>query len=140
VRHRGLETIAEPDLVEAIARTPADQYVIWTGDPCGSQPGSLRSRALACIAEVGRPVPLRDLIRRAAKVEAGAGFNPDSVRNAVRMHQAARPAVYLLVSRRPSGAFMAVSDIPFPGGMSRRIDAGDMVMDPRGQLLLPAYA
>jgi len=72
-------------------------------------------------------------------VEGGAGLNPDSVRNAVRMHQSARPAVYLLVSRRPSGAFTAVSDIPFPGGTSRRIEAGAMVMDPQGRLLLPAY-
>lgn len=135
MRHRGPEIIPEAELVEAIARTPSDQYVIWTGEPCGSQAGSLRSRALACVDEVTRPVPLRDVLRRAAKFEGGLGLNPDAVRNAVRMHQCARPAVYLLVTRLTSGAFAAVADIPFPSGGRRRLAPGDLVMDAQGRLL-----
>jgi hypothetical protein len=135
MRHRGLETIPEGELVEAIARTPPDHYVIWTGEPCGAQVGSLRSRALACVAEVGQPVPLRVLVRRAAHLDGIGGLNPDAVRNAVRLHQTARPAAYLLVTRLASGAFAAVADIPFPAGTGRPIVAGAVVMDGLGRLL-----
>jgi len=135
MRHRRLEPICGAELLEAIARVPLDHHVVWTGAPCASQAGSMRSRALACITEVGRPVTLRVVLQRAADVEAGAGFNPDAVRSAVRLHQAARPAAYLLV-RRTAAGFVAVADIPFPAGGSRRIAAGDLVMDPTGRLLL----
>jgi hypothetical protein len=132
-----LETIPERELTEAIARTPSDHYVIWTGEPCNGQAGSLRSRALACIAEVGQAIPLRTLMRRAASLGDG-GLNPDAVRSAVRMHQAARPAVYLLVRRLGSGEFVAVADIPFAAG--RRIAPGEPLMDRQGRLLLPPDA
>jgi hypothetical protein len=135
VRHRGAEPIPERDLIEAIARTPSDHYVIWTGEPCNGQAGSLRSRALACIVEVGQAVPLRTVMRRAAGLDSG-GLNPDAVRSAVRMHQTARPAVYLLVRRLGSGEFVAVTDIPFAAG--RRIVAGAPLMDRQGKLLLLA--
>jgi hypothetical protein len=136
VRHRGLESIPERELIEAIARTPSDHYVIWTGESCNGQAGSLRSRALACLNEVGQAVPLRTLMRRAARLDGG-GLNPDAVRNAVRMHQMARPAVYLLVRRLGSGEFVAVADISFATGAARRINAGEPVMDRQGRLLLP---
>ena len=132
MRHRGSEPVPEQELTEAIARTPSDHYVIWTGEPCNGQAGSLRSRALACIVEIGQPVPLRTLMRRAASLDGG-GLNPDAVRSAVRMHQMARPAVYLLVRRLGSGEFVAVADVPFAAG--RRIVAGEPLMDRQGRLL-----
>jgi hypothetical protein len=134
VQHRGLELISEQDLIEALSRTPADHHVIWTGEVCGGQAGSLRSRALACIREVGVPVPLRVIQRRAAKLDGDMGLDPLAVRNAVRLHQAARPAVYLLVRRLFSADFVAVADIPIPAS-GRRISAGDVVMDRHGRLL-----
>jgi hypothetical protein len=133
VRHRGVERISEGDLIEALSRAPADQYVIWTGEGCGAQPGSLRSRALACIHEVGVPVLLRVVLQRAARLEGDLGLNPDAVRGAVYMHQIARPAVYLLVRRRLSAEYVAVTDIPFPAG-GRRIVAGEVIVDRHGLL------
>jgi hypothetical protein len=139
VQHRGLEPISERDLIEALSRTPADHHVIWTGESCGAQAGSLRSRALACVQEVGLPVPLRIVLRRAAKLDGDIGLDPLAVRNAVRLHQSARPAVYLLVRRQFSADFVAVADIPFPAS-GRRIAAGDVVMDRHGRLLAEAPA
>jgi hypothetical protein len=139
VRHRGLEPIPERELTEAIARAPSDHYVIWTGEPCNGQAGSLRSRALACLTEVGQAFPLRTLMRRAASLDGG-GLNPDAVRSAVRMHQMARPAVYLLVKRLGSGEFVAVADIPFATAGERRVIAGQPLMDRQGRLLLPVDA
>ena len=92
MRHRGVEPISEGDLIEALSRAPADQYVIWTGESCSAQPGSLRSRALACVHEVGVPVLLRVVLRRAARLDGDVGLDPDAVRSAVHMHQAARRA------------------------------------------------
>jgi hypothetical protein len=106
----------------------------------------MRSRALACITEVGRPVSLRAVLQRAAELETGAGFNPDAVRSAVRLHQTARPAAYLLVRKR-GAEYVAVTDVPFPAGGGRRISTGDVVMDASGRLLVagvgprePCYA
>ena len=138
MRHRGLEPIPERELTEAIARTPSDHYVIWTGEPCNGQAGSLRSRALACLTEVGQAIALRTLMRRAASLDGG-GLNPDAVRSAVRMHQMARPAVCLLVRRLGSGEFVAVTDIPF-AAKGARIVAGQSLMDRQGRLLLPVDA
>lgn len=133
MRHRGSEPVGERELIEAIARTPSDHYVIWTGELCNSQPGSLRSRALACITEVGQAVPLRTVMRRAA----GLDLNPDAVRNAVRMHQMARPTVYLLGRRLSSGELVAVADIAFATAGARRINAGAALTDRQGRLLPP---
>lgn len=133
MRHRGVERISESDLVEGLSRAPADHYVIWTGEGCSAQPGSLRSRALACIHEVGVPVLLRVIIRRAARLDGDVGLDPDAVRSAIHMHQAARPAAYLLAKRRFSGEYVAVTDIPFPAG-GRGIAAGEVIMDRLGLL------
>jgi hypothetical protein len=111
MRHRELERLADATLVEAIARTPLDHWVVWDGAPCRSQANSLRSRALSCVHEVWTPVPLRTVLQRAAAVCGDKGLNPDTVRSAVRMHQAARPAAYLLVRRTLSGDYLAVTDI-----------------------------
>jgi hypothetical protein len=131
MKHRGLEPIAAARLTEALARTPKDHYVVWTGHACVGQPGSLRARALACVQEVATPVPLRTVLQRAAQIEAAGGLDPDSVRNAVRMHQLARPAVCLLVERLAGGDYVAVTDIPTPAGLRGRIGAGEIVIDAR---------
>lgn len=134
-RHRGLEVLSDEAVTEALARTPLDQYLIWDGRPCGAQAGSLRSRALALVAEPWTPVALRTLILRAARLDAGGGLDPATVRCAVRMHQGARPAVYLLVRRTPLGAYAAVMDVPWPASAPRPIRAGDVVMDRSGRRL-----
>jgi hypothetical protein len=128
-----LEVITDERLIEGLARTPIDAYVIWTGHACGAQAGSLRSRALACIHEQGEPVPLRAFLQRAARLDGRIGLDPDAVRNSLRQHQAAQPAAYLLVRRRACGAFVAEVDIPFPAGQHRPFAAGEEVMDRDGQ-------
>lgn len=111
---------------EALGRTPMDHYVIWTGqDACG-RAGSLRSRAFACLREVGVPISLRLFLQQVAQIE---GLDPDGVRGAVRQHQAAKPAVVFLVSRLSTGDFVAVTDIPYAGALNRRIRAGEVVLD-----------
>lgn len=133
MKHRGLETICGQKLTEELARTPMDHYVVWTGYPGDIQPGSLRARALACVEEVGEPVPLRGLIMRAARLEPTGGLDPERVRSAVRLHQCARRAVYLLLERRTSNDYVAVTDIPWPAGATGPIAAGDVVIDRWGQ-------
>lgn len=119
-------------MVEAIARTPIDHFVIWDGRACGAQSGSLRSRALSLIEEVWTPVPLRVLIQRAARISDNGGLDPDTVRSAVRLHQSARPAAYLLVRKTISGDYLAVTDVPWPGASNRPLRAGDLVLDRHG--------
>lgn len=115
-------------LADGIRRTPLDHFVIWTGDIPHVQPGSRIGRALACVDQPGVPLSLRALVQRAARVEGDFGVPPDAVRNAVRQHQAAQPAVLFLVERRPSGDFVAVTDIPFAGAGLRRFRSGDVVL------------
>lgn len=131
MKHRGLEPIGAARLTEALARTPKEHYVVWTGHPCAGQAGSLRARALGCISEVAAPVPLRTVLQRAANLGVEGGLDPDSVRNAIRMHQLARPAVCLLVERLASGDYVAVTDVPTPSGMRSRLAAGEIVIDAR---------
>lgn len=133
MNHRGSEPIDPERLADAIARTPQSYYVVWTGYSCAGQPGSLRARALSCISEVGTPVLLRALLQRAAAVETAGGLDPDLVRSAVRMHQSASRAVYLLVERLPSNDFVAVTDIPSPAGVRGRISAGDVLIEACGR-------
>jgi hypothetical protein len=123
-----LQRIDERRLTEAIARTPAEHHVIWTGHPPVVRGGSMRSRALACVQEIGVPVSLRVIMTRAARISDELGFDPDAVRSAVRMCQMARPAVYLLVNRLFSNDFVAVADIPYPAGCSGRIASGEVVL------------
>lgn len=118
---------------EAIARTPLDQWVIWDGTPCPGQANSLRSRALSCISEVWTPTPLRVVVQRAATLSGDQGLNPDTVRSAIRMHQAARPAAYLLVRRTLSGDYLAVTDVPWPSAAPGPLRAGDVVLDRHGR-------
>jgi len=133
MRHRELERLAEATLVEAIARTPLDHWLIWDGTPCRRQANSLRSRALSCVREVWTPVSLRAVLQRAATLSGETGLNPDTVRSAIRMHQAARPAAYLLVRRAPSGDYLAVTDVPWPAATPGPLCAGDLVLDRHGR-------
>ncbi|WP_372624681.1 uracil-DNA glycosylase [Falsiroseomonas sp.] len=133
---RGLEFIVGRVLAEAVKRTPPDHYVIWTGHTYPSWQVSLRSRALAQIREVGVPVPLRELLHRAARIEGELGLDPAIVRSGVRLHQDAKPAVYLLVERNRVGDYTAVTDIPYAGPAFRRIPKGGVVLDRAGRLFV----
>ena len=132
MRPRTMEVISPALHSESLARTPLEQYVIWTGREAAGQRGSLRLRAFACIREVGQPVSLRTLIQRAARLDGLCGLDPDAVRSGVRLHQIAKPAVLFLAERRASGEFVAVADIPYAGAMDRRILAGEVLIDVRG--------
>jgi hypothetical protein len=133
MRHRRLERVTKTTLDAAMARTPLDHFVIWDGSSCGAQANSLRSRALACITEAWSPLSMRALLQRAACVAGELGLDPDTVRSAVRMHQSARPAPYLLVRRTLSGDFMAVTDVPWPAATVAPLRAGDLVLDRKGR-------
>lgn len=133
MRHRAAELVPDAVLTSALVRTPIDLHVIWTGGEIVCQPGSLRSRALACVTEIGRPISLRTVLQRAAQLEDGMGLDPNTVRSSVRLHQTSKPAVVLLVRRLPSGDYVAVTDIPYAGSVDRRLSAGDLVLDRRGQ-------
>lgn len=133
---RSLETVRPEVFTEAIARTPAQHYVIWTGRELEGREGSLRSRSLKVLTEAGAPIPLRVLLQRAARLEGERGLDPDAVRSGVRLHQAAKPAVYLLVEKLASGDYAAVTDIPFAGSLTRRVRAGEVILDRQGALQL----
>jgi hypothetical protein len=132
VRANPLKHLSEEALDEAVSRTPGDHYVIWNGHRCPAQPGSIRSQALSLVEEVWEPLPLRILLRRAARLSGTSGLDPDTVRSAVRMHQSASPAAYLLVRRVASGDYLAVADVPYPSSGSRRLSAGDLVLGRSG--------
>ena len=134
-RHRGLELLSDAAITEAIARTPLDHYILWDGSTCGAQQGSLRSRALAMVEEVLTPIPLRTLIQRAARITDCDGLDPAQVRSAVRLHQAARPAAYLLVRKTLNGDYLAVTDIPWPAASQRPIREGQVVLSREGYFL-----
>ena len=133
MKHRRLERVTKTTLDAALARTPLDHFVIWNGSDCGAQANSLRSRALACLTEIWSPLSMRALLQRAASVADELGLDPDTVRSAVRLHQAARPAAYLLVRRTLSGDYMAVTDVPWPAAAAAPLRAGDLVLDRAGR-------
>lgn len=133
MKHRGLELISFDAVVDEIARTPLDHYVVWDGSNCSAQANSLCSRALSLIFETWSPVPLRALLQRASSISDGMGLNPEAVRRAVRGHQSARPAAYLLVRRTPSGDYVAVADVPWPTAADGPLRAGDVVLDRYGR-------
>ncbi|CAN7383443.1 hypothetical protein LJR225_002398 [Phenylobacterium sp. LjRoot225] len=133
MRHRRLEPVSQATLDAALARTPLDHFVIWDGSSCGVQANSLRSRALSCVTEIWSPLSMRALLQRAACIGGELGLDPDTVRSAVRMHQSARPAAYLLVRRTLSGDYMAVTDVPWPAATLAPLRAGDLVLDRKGR-------
>lgn len=140
MRHRDAEFLPPAVLEDALARAPYEHYVVWTGHVAASRPGSLRSRAFGCVAEVGVPLKLREVLHRAARLTGEWGLHPDLVRAAIRGHQAAKPCVYLLVERLGSGDFVAVTDIPFAGFSGRRVRAGELLMGRCGSLQIELLA
>ena len=60
------------------------------------------------------------------------------MRSCIRSHQGAKPAVLLLVERRSSGDFVAVTDIPHAGAPRQSVRAGEVLVDSRGVLQLGA--
>lgn len=131
-RAEALKHLPDEALTEALARTPADYYVIWNGFKCPSRAGSVRARALRLIEEIWEPVPLRILLTRAARLSGLSGLDPDAVRSAIRMHQSAIPAAYFLARRTMSGDYLAVTDVPYPALRSQRLRAGDLIVGRSG--------
>ncbi|CAN7461872.1 hypothetical protein LJR225_003128 [Phenylobacterium sp. LjRoot225] len=126
-----LNPLPDAVLADALARMPADQHLIWNGRPCPGHPGSARALALRLINEIWEPVPLRILVSRAARLSGRSGLNPDTVRNAVRMHQSASYASYFLVRRTGLGDYVAVVDVPYPSS-GGRLREGEVVLGRAG--------
>lgn len=123
-----LVLVSDLELLEAIGRTPLDQYLIWNGRPRTGRANSILSLALVCIGEVWSPVSLRAFLQRAARLEAAYGLAPDRVKKAIWSHQSASPASYYLVRQTPAGDYVAVTDVPRPSSLNRPIHAGDIVL------------
>lgn len=121
--------IPEHELTEAVARTPLDQYVIWDGRPRTGRPNSILTHAQPCIEEVWSPVPLRILLRRAARLSGGLGLPPEGVRKAIWAHQSAKPTSYFLVRATAQGDYVAVTDVPRPSFRSAPLKAGDFILE-----------
>lgn len=119
-------------LADALARTPADHFLIWNGRFYAGRPGSIRTLALGLVAEAWEPLPLRVLVSRAARMWGKSGLDPDAVRDAVRLHQKASNASYFLVRRLRTGDYVAVVDVPFPSSGSRPLREGDVVLGRSG--------
>lgn len=117
--------ISQTALAQGVAATPIDQYVIWDGGSYDARAGSRCSQVLGLINEIGTPVPLRELVLRAARM---SGFRPEDVRGAVRAHQAARGACYLLVRKTAAGEYVSAAEIPFPATRPGPIRAGEVIM------------
>jgi len=134
--NRPPERISERALQATLQRTPASQYVIRTGHHYNNKQGSLRSAALRHVTEITRPVPLAEVLRRAARFDGDIGFDPATAQSGIRLHQGAKPAVYLLVERDLAGDYRAVREIPFAGPLQLRIAAGSIVMDRNGRFCM----
>lgn len=72
--HRGIAHISERELAKVVASTPMDHFVYWTGGTYRRQTGSLRSSSLELITEVRAPVPVRELLTRAARIVGERGM------------------------------------------------------------------
>jgi hypothetical protein len=131
-----MELISDAVLAEALSRVPDDHYVVWTGHTYRVLDKSLRSRALARVTEIGKPVPVREVIRRAARIDGALGYDPDTVRSGIRLHQGSKPSVYLFVRREPNGEFVAVTRIPFCGPALRHIREGEVIVTRDGRVLV----
>ena len=126
--HRKIEFISDGELDRAVRSTPDDLFVYWTGGSYPKQAGSLRSTALETITEIRKVVPVRELLRRAARLNGSYGCDPASVVKGLRFHQGSKPAVYLFVRRDRDGNLRAVTDIPYPGGSGRPVRAEEIIV------------
>jgi hypothetical protein len=123
-----LERISATTLANAIAATPLDQFVIWDGTVYEGKPGSRTSRVLGLITQAWRPVSMRELIMRAARLDGDRGLRPDTVRDAVRQHQRAKGASYRWCRRTAAGDHVLITDLPFPATGGAPMAAGTVAM------------
>ena len=125
------------ELVEKKIQTMATEnlFVIYTGGRYRGRKGSGRMASLMTVTEVKTPVPLVDLIRRAAKAHGDKGYTPDTVRNGLFLHRGSKPAVYLAATRREDGAFVAAVDTPMADGFGKNGGYGPLK---EGDVILPA--
>jgi len=134
VRTVPLALISDQELLENLARTPLDQFLIWNGRPRGGRPTSVLTQALAFVDAAWSPMPLRVLLQRTARLSGLHGLSPDAVKKGIWSHQAATPASYFLVRERSRGEYVAVTDIPRPSSWFEPIRAGDLVLSAKGRL------
>lgn len=128
-----LEFVGAAAMSKGIAATPLDHFVIWDGTPYDGRPGSRTTLALRLVAEPWKPVSLREVIIRAAKLDGDWGLSPDTVRNAFRQHQRARGSGYLWVRRTPAGDYVLITDVPFSASRQRPTPAGAVVLTRDGR-------
>lgn len=118
------------ELVAQKSKTMAleNLFVVWTGNPYKARRQSARSNSLRTISEKMTPVPVSELLKRAATCMGTTGFSPDVVRAGLFLHQGAKPAVYLAVEKREDGAFVAAASAPFADGFANGLKKGDVVI------------
>lgn len=129
-----LVLISDRELLECLARTPLDQFLIWNGRPRAGRPNSVLSQALAFVDEIWTPVPLRILLQRTARLAGLHGLSPEAVKKGLWSHQAATPTSYFLVRERTRGEYVAVTDVPRPSSWFEPLCAGDVVLNAAGRL------
>lgn len=112
-------------------------YVYYTGNPYRARRASGRSASLRTITEVRKPVPVSELIRRAAKAGPnGTGYSPEFVRAGLFLHGGDKLAVYFPLEKRADGSFVAARDIPGADGYEKKggLKKGDVVIEaPKGR-------
>lgn len=108
------EKIDDKTLTEALVKMDTENlYVMWTGGAYRARKASLRSNALKTITEKMKPVPISELLTRAARAAGkDTGFDPYVVKGGLALHQGAKPAVFLYLRKEEDGTFTAVKDIP----------------------------
>lgn len=122
-----LEFISQEQLISGLSRTPIEDHVIWTGVHYEGREASFRARVLSLVTEPWAPVAVRVLVTAAARLAGEYGVSPDRVRAAIRMHQGARGAAYILVRRTPAADFIAATAVPTPS-VGRPLVEGDLVL------------
>lgn len=129
---RAAESIGKDKLslaLERLAPSIEGHYIYWTGNNYNFRRPSLRSNALRCLTEKRRPIALKTWIARAAGCAGdGMGYDPQTVKQGLALHQGAKPCVYFELKKDPQGNFRAVYNIPFADGHAKAIKAGDVVI------------
>lgn len=112
-----------------IGNTSGDEYVLFTGGAYRRRRASGRSRSLATITEKNRPIKLATYIKRASTANPdGTGYSSQISVGGLRLHQGAKPAVYLYLEKDAKGNYRAVTDIPDPDGFEKPFSAGQVVI------------
>jgi hypothetical protein len=117
------------DALERMGPTIDGHYIYWTGNNYNFRRPSLRSNALRTLTEKRRPISLKAWIQRSAHaVDANTGYDPQRVREGLRLHQVAKPCVYFELVKDDKGNFVAANDIPNPDGYTKAIKAGTVII------------